>query len=191
MLCLYFMTFSFLLYLFPSSLHVTTVFSPNKTESLREVTFRSQKGIIIKKDKMLTQTSFFSSPFLPTSLSGLQKPLWSPGHPSFLLLPFRSTCQQPPLSSLLLIFPIHHPEACLLFSGSLMSVFRVTLCPSFTFSNCSLPASRRGTNSHPSPHLSSCFFFLFPCLSLALRLFSVCFLSCGCCIVNTLYPTAI
>lgn len=115
---------------------------------------------IIKKDKMLTQT-FFSSCLLCYYLEQSTKTSLVPGHPSFLSLPLHLTCMNPSLFSLLLFFffyPSPPWSLSAFLSGSFMSVFRVTLFPSFTFLTACYNASRHGTHLLTSPHLSPCLF---------------------------------
>lgn len=94
---------------------------------------------------MLTQT-FFSSHLLCYHLEQSTKTSLVPGHPSFLSLPHHLTCMDPSLFSLPLIFYPSPPWSLSAFlSVSLMSVFRVTLFPSFTFPTVCYNASRHGT----------------------------------------------
>lgn len=134
--------------------------SPPITQKVcRKWHFRAQQEKIIKKDKILTQTSF-SFPFLlVTSFSDLQKNTLVPGHCSFLLVSLCSTCQQTLLPFLLLFsFPATPESVCFSFWMSEVSF------QSYTLSLVHLsqtPAFRRGTNSLPSPHLSPRDFFFF------------------------------
>lgn len=90
-----------------------------------------------------------------------------------------------PLPLLLLIFPLTTLESvCFPFW-----LFKVGL-QSYSLSLVHLAACF-DTAQTRLPHLvSPHVLFLLP-LSLTLRLLSVCSLSCGCCIVNTRYPTVI
>lgn len=101
-------------------------FSPIKMEVCREWHFTAQQGEIIKKDNILTQTSYSFPLLLVSSLSDLQKIqikvkiiLVLLGHNSFLWLPLCSTCQQSFPSLLWLLSPSHHPGVCLLFFQAL------------------------------------------------------------------------
>lgn len=148
--------------------------------------FTAQQGEIIKKDKMLTQASF-SSPHLLCYYLTLQKPLWSPGHPSFLPLPLCSTCQQPFLLSLLLIFfPLTTLES-VFFSFWLFKVgFQSHTLSLVQLSNRLLHCFSMWhtlaflTSTPPTR--------IYPSLSV---LPFACFFSCRCCIVNTPYSKAI
>lgn len=101
-------------------------FSPIKMEVCWEWHFTAQQGEIIKKDNILTQTSYSFPLLLVSSLSDLQKIkikvkiiLVLLGHNSFLWLPLCSTCQQSFPSLLWLLSPSHHPGVCLLFFQAL------------------------------------------------------------------------
>lgn len=105
-------------------------FSPIKMEVCWEWHFTAQQGEIIKKDNILTQTSYSFPLLLVSSLSDLQKIkikvkiiLVLLGHNSFLWLPLCSTCQQSFPSLLWLLSPSHHPGVCLLFFQALSSLF--------------------------------------------------------------------
>lgn len=134
---------------------------------------------------MLTQT-FFSSRLLCYYLEQSTKTSLVPGHPSFLSLPLHLTCMNPSLFSLLLIFYPSPPWSLSAFlSGFLMSVFRVTLFPSFTFPTACYNASRHGTRLLTSPHLS---LRLFPTFYPWLFIFFLFVFSPAGAASNTLYP---
>lgn len=137
---------------------------------------------------MLTQT-FFSSHLLCYYLEQSTKTSLVPGHPSFLSLPLHLTCMDPSLFSLPLIFlPLTTLES-VCFSFCLFDVS----FQSYTFSllHVSNRLLQHFSTRHTLAYLTSSLPAPFPhFLSLALHLFSVCFPSCGCCIVNTLHPMA-
>lgn len=165
-------------------------FPPNKTKGLQEVTFHgptgknNQKGQNRNTDLLLFP--LFACYLLKRFTKKHSGP-WSLFVPSSFSLLDLST-NSPPLSAV--IFLPHRPWVCLLFFLDVWSqLSELYFVPRSPFPNACFSARHKLASFTSS--LPAWCFFLCPVYFCALCLFSVCFHSCGCCIVNTPYPAAI